>query len=91
MKAHGHVVIQVFKALNKIRKSEFKITGKRGGGGWFGLKLPTLRAVVSPPVVTLRKGFCLFHSVTTGGETIADRAGAACEYILQGGTFSCIW
>ena len=62
-----------------------------GGGGWFGLKLPTLRAVVSPPVVTLRKGFCLFHSVTTGGETIADRAGAACEYILQGGTFSCIW
>ena len=59
-----------------------KITGKRvSRGGGFGLELPTLRGVVSPPVA----------SVATCGETIAGRAGAAREYILQGGTFSCIW
>ena len=50
--------------------------GKRvNRGGWYGLGLPTLRAVVSPPDAMLRKGFCLFRSVASGGETSSSRVG----------------
>ena len=102
-----NVVIQVFKTLNKIRKSKNYWKGGGGGGVRFGATYPASSDFSSGRYAT--KGiFCLFRSVGTGwhnlvprakrpwergygGETIAGRAGAACKYILQGGTFSCIW
>ena len=56
---------------------KMKVTEKRASrGGGYGLELLTLRAVVSPPDATLRKGYCLFCSVASGGETTAGRAEA---------------
>ena len=63
-----------------------KITGKRvSRGGGYGLELPTLRAVVSPPEATLRNGFCLFCRVASGGETTAGRAGTTLQVHLTRG------
>ena len=56
MKAHAMWLSKFLKRSTKSGK--VKITGKgEGEGGGFGLELPTLRAVISPAVVTLRKGF----------------------------------
>ena len=55
MKAHAMWLSKFLKRSTKSGK--VKITGKGEGEGGFGLELPTLRAVISPAVVTLRKGF----------------------------------
>ena len=75
MKVVGHVpklmAMWLFEFLKRPTNSgKVKITRKRvNRGGWYGLELPTLRAVVSPPDAML-------GSVAFGGETTADRTGA---------------
>ena len=82
MKVVGHVpklmAMWLFKFLKRpTNAGKVKITGKRvKRGGGYGLELPSLRAVVSPPDAMLRKGFCLFRSVASGGETTACRVRA---------------
>ena len=78
--------IQVFKAPNKLRKSENYWRVNRGGG--YGLELPILRAVVSPPDATPRKGFYLFRNVASGGGATAGRAGATLRvHFTRGNVF----
>ena len=81
------MVIEAFKMPNKPRKSEnYWKDGEQIGG--YRLELPTLRAVVSQPDATLRKGFSPFRSVE---KPLLARQELPCEYIFQGDTFSCNW